>query len=616
MSRIDGRPVTPTTPPTGKTPPTPSPTHTSPAPNAPSQPPTNSSQPNLSTVQSSPQGSALAQLSFEPPTPQPSTHTVKRGESLSSIANKYFGNANLYMELYKVNRDILSHPNALHTGMTLKLPTELFPAATDKGRSPVPTGPSFNAYRQENPLSYITLGGKEKPGKDQPSNAGTPQVSGFVGPPAPPRSFEHFFEAPDRLLSGGQNLIEHDDAVKVNKTFDLQPGMTLKNFKTQLPGWADKLATVLAENKASIKLPTPDGAGTTVDSRFFTELSRRVKAGEYEAVKKEFGEKFGVGFVNTLLALDDVAFNIKNDPYYSEYKSAPKTIDLASVQADFNLSSDKLNYLAHTAAHKHKQVPVQLQMDPAALQQATTTQSADELIKDLGSYFNSKGTLTKPKEFEEKVYKLLDDPVARRRLVEKFKLNSEANLQALVPAITGEAGMASSQIDYNSYLAVGSVMMNRALGRNLKKAAMMSAQGKPAEQFKPVSMKDIVREEGQFEIVWRPMPNSGGKTFYQFNEAQNQAFLNGKLKVGGNSHNAFSMAYEVAKDIFAGTNRLAADVNGTTQKGAGRSIGDLFFFNQSRSQDYSNGAGASVAYVDTNNTQVFFKTWNKDTPYF
>jgi hypothetical protein len=77
-----------------------------------------------------------------------------------------------------------------------------------------------------------------------------------------------------------------------------------------------------------------------------------------------------------------------------------------------------------------------------------------------------------------------------------------------------------------------------------------------------------------------------------------------------------SMAYEVAKDIFAGTNRLAANVNGETQKGAGRSISDLFFFNQSRSKDYSNGEGASVAYVDTNNTQVFFKTWNKDTPYF
>ncbi|MGE3725484.1 MAG: LysM peptidoglycan-binding domain-containing protein [Candidatus Sericytochromatia bacterium] len=608
MSRIDGRPLSPTVAPTAaplsKTPP--AAISASPPP----LPASSGKNADQSRVLGSPQGSALTQLSFEPPS-QPSTHTVKRGESLSTIANKYFGNSNLYMELYKANRDILSHPNALHVGMNLKLPAHLFPAAEDKGRSPVPTGPSLNTYRQENPLSYVTLAGKEKPGNGDPT-----QSTEVVGPPAPSRSFEHFLQSPDRLLAGGQNMIEHDDAVKVNKTFDLQPGMTLQNFKTQLPGWADKLASVLSENNASIKLPTANGAGTNVDSRFFTELSRRVKAGEYEAVKKEFAEKFGVGFVNTLLALDDVAFNIKNDPYYAEHKSAPKTIDLASVQDDFNLSSDKLNYLAHTAAHKHKQIPVQLQMDPATLQQATTTQSADELIKDLGSYFNSRGTLTKPKEFEEKVYKLLDDPVARRRLVEKFKLNSEANLQALVPAITGEAGMASSQIDYNSYLAVGSVMMNRALGRNLKKAAMMSAQGKAPGQFKPVSMKDIIREEGQFEIVWRPMPNSGGKTFYQFNEAQNQAFLKGKLKAGGNSHNAFSMAYEVAKDIFAGTNRLAADVNGTTQKGAGRSISDLFFFNQSRSKDYSNGAGASVAYVDTNNTQVFFKTWNKDTPYF
>jgi LysM repeat protein len=610
MSRIDGRPVIPTNPAISKA------DNLSLAVSSP-----NISAPSVSTPSrdqirlENAQGTSLTGVALGKPI-NPTVHTVKSGESLSTIAKKYFGNPNLYMALYDANRDVLKHPNQVHVGMELKLPADLF-NSLESQKSLVSPQPSLNNYHKENPLSYITLAAKEKPAAETGS---MPSLSAFFSSQSDPQVFKHNFDSllqtPDRLATSGNNIIEHDDAVKVNKRFDLAPKLTMQNIRSEFPAWADKLAGILAENKTKIKLPGANGEGVTVDSAFFQDLSRRVKSGEYNEVKQAFQEKLGVGFVNTLFALDDVAFNMLNDPYYARYKDSAKTIDLNSVSEDFNLSSDKLNYLAHTAAHKHKQILVELELNPADLQKATTTQSADQIIKELGGYFNSKGTLTKPKEFETKVYQLLEDPVARRRLVEKFELNSEANLQALIPAITGEAGMASSQIDYNSYLAVGSVMMNRALGRNLKKAAMMSAQGKPESQFKPVSMTAIIREPGQFEIVWRPMNKSGGKTFYQFNQSQNQAFLNGKLKAGGNSHNAFSLAYEVTRDIFSGTNRLSAEVNGEERKGAGRSTANLFYFNQSRSQDYSNGADASVALIDNNNTQVYFKTWNKDTPYF
>jgi len=78
-----------------------------------------------------------------PPTaPAFSEYTVKRGESLSSIALKTLGDSERYMEIYQANRDILKNPDALHKGMVLKIPQAngTTPAPKpDKPNEPAPT---------------------------------------------------------------------------------------------------------------------------------------------------------------------------------------------------------------------------------------------------------------------------------------------------------------------------------------------------------------------------------------------------------------------------------------------------------------------------------------------
>jgi nucleoid-associated protein YgaU len=49
-------------------------------------------------------------------------HKVAKGENLSVIAKKYFGNANKYMEIYNTNKDILKNPDLIQIGQDLKIP--------------------------------------------------------------------------------------------------------------------------------------------------------------------------------------------------------------------------------------------------------------------------------------------------------------------------------------------------------------------------------------------------------------------------------------------------------------------------------------------------------------
>ena len=54
--------------------------------------------------------------------PSQREHLVQRGETLSSIAAKYLGNAGRYEEIYQANTDRLRNPNDVHPGMTLLIP--------------------------------------------------------------------------------------------------------------------------------------------------------------------------------------------------------------------------------------------------------------------------------------------------------------------------------------------------------------------------------------------------------------------------------------------------------------------------------------------------------------
>jgi nucleoid-associated protein YgaU len=51
------------------------------------------------------------------------THTVAKGETLSHIAQRYYGKASMYNRIFEANRDQLNDPDKIREGMTLKIPT-------------------------------------------------------------------------------------------------------------------------------------------------------------------------------------------------------------------------------------------------------------------------------------------------------------------------------------------------------------------------------------------------------------------------------------------------------------------------------------------------------------
>ena len=54
----------------------------------------------------------------------PVFHTVKKGETLSEIAKAYLGNANKYNAIFEANRPMLTDPDKIYPGQTLRIPQE------------------------------------------------------------------------------------------------------------------------------------------------------------------------------------------------------------------------------------------------------------------------------------------------------------------------------------------------------------------------------------------------------------------------------------------------------------------------------------------------------------
>jgi len=50
------------------------------------------------------------------------TYKVAGGDSLSTIARKFFGNANHWRVIYEANRDQISDPDLIQPGQVLKIP--------------------------------------------------------------------------------------------------------------------------------------------------------------------------------------------------------------------------------------------------------------------------------------------------------------------------------------------------------------------------------------------------------------------------------------------------------------------------------------------------------------
>ena len=56
------------------------------------------------------------------PKPEAQFHTVVKGEFLSKIAKKYYGDANKYPIIFEANKPMLTHPDKIYPGQVLRIP--------------------------------------------------------------------------------------------------------------------------------------------------------------------------------------------------------------------------------------------------------------------------------------------------------------------------------------------------------------------------------------------------------------------------------------------------------------------------------------------------------------
>lgn len=62
------------------------------------------------------------QMSVSNPEPEAQYHDVVRGDTLSAIAKKYYGDANKYPTIFEANKPMLSHPDKIYPGQKLRIP--------------------------------------------------------------------------------------------------------------------------------------------------------------------------------------------------------------------------------------------------------------------------------------------------------------------------------------------------------------------------------------------------------------------------------------------------------------------------------------------------------------
>ena len=53
---------------------------------------------------------------------EPVFYTVVSGDTLSHIAKAQYGNANAYMKIFEANKPMLSSPDKIYSGQTLRIP--------------------------------------------------------------------------------------------------------------------------------------------------------------------------------------------------------------------------------------------------------------------------------------------------------------------------------------------------------------------------------------------------------------------------------------------------------------------------------------------------------------
>jgi nucleoid-associated protein YgaU len=109
--------------------------------------PTEAADPSAGDPPADQRGDAGGALELFPATGPPDagaaarTHKVSDGDTLSKLAVTYLGSSERYVEIYALNRDILTNPDLLPIGKTLKIPAAAVPAAAAAPKLvPIPPG--------------------------------------------------------------------------------------------------------------------------------------------------------------------------------------------------------------------------------------------------------------------------------------------------------------------------------------------------------------------------------------------------------------------------------------------------------------------------------------------
>ncbi|MFN3999301.1 peptidoglycan-binding protein LysM [Algoriphagus sp.] len=63
-------------------------------------------------------------LTVVTPQPQAQFHTVVSGDTLSKIAQNFYGSANKYPVIFEANKPMLTHPDKIYPGQVLRIPAE------------------------------------------------------------------------------------------------------------------------------------------------------------------------------------------------------------------------------------------------------------------------------------------------------------------------------------------------------------------------------------------------------------------------------------------------------------------------------------------------------------
>ena len=64
------------------------------------------------------------QMEVENKEPEAQFHTVEKGDSLSKIAKKYYGNAMKYPVIFEANKPMLTDPDKIYPGQVLRIPAQ------------------------------------------------------------------------------------------------------------------------------------------------------------------------------------------------------------------------------------------------------------------------------------------------------------------------------------------------------------------------------------------------------------------------------------------------------------------------------------------------------------